>query len=153
MAATYVEGRDTDQGSGGPAQTRDLLRFLYSIDVAMSRTDNMTKKHPSVQDVTTIESTQLKSAPSDPADISDPAAIRPLLCSITVAKTCTCQMTCEHPCLYQWHPSRMTRCLNMLFLLSHRYGLVLRHHEMHFTGPCTLSQLDVVCPSTCDATA
>ncbi|KAK9865777.1 hypothetical protein WJX84_011091 [Apatococcus fuscideae] len=55
MAATYVEGRDTDQGSGGPAQTPDLLRFLYSIDVAMSRTDNMTKKHPSVQDVTTIE--------------------------------------------------------------------------------------------------
>ena len=56
MVATYVEGNDQSQGSGGPAQTRDLLRFLYSIDVALSRTDNLAKRHPSVQDITTIES-------------------------------------------------------------------------------------------------
>ena len=56
MAATYVEGNDQGEGSGGPAQTRDLLRFLYSIDVALSRTDNLKKRHPSVEDITTIES-------------------------------------------------------------------------------------------------
>ncbi|KAK9845597.1 hypothetical protein WJX84_000581 [Apatococcus fuscideae] len=55
MVASFVEGNDQSEGSGGPAQTRDLLRFLYSIDVALSRTDNLTKQHPSVQDITTIE--------------------------------------------------------------------------------------------------
>lgn len=56
MVATYVEGNNQGEGSGGPAQTRDLLRFLYSIDVALSRTDDLKKRHPSVQDITTIES-------------------------------------------------------------------------------------------------